>query len=208
MITSHKLLQKGSQPEDADKVLIMIHGRGGSPEDIVTLAPHLHPGAAWILAPRAKHQTWYPYSFMAPESSNQPWLDDSLSIIDQTVQTAVEANFKASQIYFLGFSQGACLMLEYATRHAQRWGGIIAFTGGLIGETINRDRYSGNFEGTPIHLSAGDRDPHVPMSRIEETADIITNLQGDLQQLIYHEKPHSISGDELIAARRHIFGVG
>src|SRR5690606_14845570 len=145
----------------------------------------------------AKHQTWYPYSFMAPESSNQPWLDDSLSIIDQTVQTAVEANFKASQIYFLGFSQGACLMLEYATRHAQRWGGIIAITGGLIGETINRDRYSGNFEGTPIHLSAGDRDPHVPMSRIEETADIITNLQGDLQQLIYHEKPHSISGDEL-----------
>ncbi len=205
MIHTNPLVQSGT-PELADKAVILIHGRGGSPEDMLPLVHHLNAGDAWTLAPRASENTWYPYSFMAPETQNQPWLDAALSAVDRTVSAAVQAGFAYEHIYFTGFSQGACLTLEYTARNARRYGGIIAFTGGLIGATLHKDHYTGDFAGTPIHISAGDNDPHVPLSRIEETAETIRSLHGDLKTIIYPGKPHSISGEEIEAASRHVFG--
>ncbi len=203
---TNPLVQAGTPPEQANKVLVLIHGRGGSPEDMLPLAPHLKADEVWALAPRATSNTWYPYSFMAPENQNQPWLDAALSSVDQAVSAALQAGFTYEHIYFVGFSQGACLMLEYTTRNARRYGGIIAFTGGLIGATLNKDHYQGDFAGTPIHISAGDNDPHVPLSRIEETAETIRALHGDVLTTIYPDKPHSISGEEIETANRHVLG--
>lgn len=206
MIHTNPLVQAGIPPEQADKAVILIHGRGGAPEDMLSLMPHLKAGNAWTLAPRASDNTWYPYSFMAPAVQNQPWLDAALASVDQAVSAAQRAGFTYENIYFAGFSQGACLMLEYTTRNARRYGGIIAFTGGLIGATLDKDNYGGDFAGTPIHISAGNNDPHVPLSRIEETTETIRSLHGDLNTIIYPGKPHSISGEELAAASRHVFG--
>ncbi len=202
---TNQFIQKGT-PEEADKTIILIHGRGGSPEDMLPLMRHLKAGDAWILAPRAAGNTWYPYSFMAPAAQNQPYLDMALSAVDQVVKEALQAGFAYDRIYFAGFSQGACLTLEYAARNARHYGGIIAFTGGLIGATLNKDNYQGNFADTPVHISAGDNDPHVPLSRIQETTEVLRALHADVHTEIYPGKPHSISGEEIDSANRHVFG--
>lgn len=195
----------GAATGHAKKAIIFIHGRGGSAKGILSLEQHLNVDNTLLLAPSATNGTWYPYSFMAPVAQNQPALDSALALVESVVGDAISAGIAAKSIYFVGFSQGACLTLEYIARNAKRYGGAVAFTGGLIGQTLDETHYNGDFAGTPILITAGDSDPHVPVSRIQESESILKGLGAAVTVEIYPGKPHSISADETYLANKLIF---
>lgn len=197
----------GKALEDADKALIMIHGRGAGAQDILRLAPHLSVEDYVLLAPQATNHTWYPFSFMAPTEQNEPWLTSALDILAELVRDIVDSGIKKENIYFLGFSQGACLTLEYVTRNAKRYGGVAAFTGGLVGEGINLDSYSGDFAETPVFIGTGNPDAHVPVKRVLDTQDILKKMNAKVMLEIYNNKPHSISPQEIAQANAFVFKV-
>src|SRR3546814_2299718 len=150
MYTHEKqLIQAGKSAAHASKAVVLLHGRGSSAAGILSLARHLQLDDALLLAPQATNNSWYPHSFLAPVADNQPALDSALALVDEAVAEATRLGIPASSLYFVGFSQGACLALEYIARHAQPYGGVVAFTGGLIGESLNLSNYTGSFEGTP-----------------------------------------------------------
>ncbi len=152
------------------KAMIFVHGRGGSADDILHgLAPHIALIEFQTFAPQATNNTWYPYSFLVPPAQNEPWLSSALSVLNELEAKITAQGITQDNIYWLGFSQGACLTLEYAARHAQRYGGIFALSGGLIGDRIQPTNYNGSFAGTPIFLGCSDRDPHIPLSRVQES---------------------------------------
>ena len=182
---------------EAHRVMIMIHGRGANPQSILSLTRHLEFRDAAFVAPEASHNSWYPYSFLAPVEENQPALDSALETIHELVTDLKTRGFSTENICFLGFSQGACLTLEYVTRHAQRYGGIIAFTGGLIGEHLQLSNYQGDFANTQVLITTGDPDPHVPVSRVEETVRIMEKMHAKVTMKIYKGRPHTILGEEL-----------
>lgn len=200
-----EIITRGKKPEEAVAVLILIHGRGGSADDILSLAPYfpLHDFA--LLAPQATNHSWYPYSFMAPAASNEPWLTSALSLLNELVLELESKRISRENIYFLGFSQGACLTLEFVTRHAAKYGGVIAFTGGLIGEKINLQNYGGNFSGTPIFIGSSDPDPHVPVERVNETSAILEKMGARVSRKIYKGMGHTISQEEINEAKSLIF---
>lgn len=191
--------------KDAEKVLIMIHGRGADARDILGVASHLNVSEYALQAPEATNNTWYPYSFMAKPEQNEPWLSSALDLLKAMVDEVTKEGIIAENIYFLGFSQGACLALEFVARHAQRLGGVVALTGGLIGDTINPENYSGNFNGTPIFLGTGNPDPHVPVERVKESADILEKMNAKVHFKVYDGRPHTISQDEIEEANLFVF---
>lgn len=187
----------GAPLKEADKVLIMLHGRGAYAEDIVSLAEHLHVSNTHIIAPQAKGSTWYPYSFMWPVQQNEPWLSSAIELLNEILKNVLQSGKKSQQVYVLGFSQGACLTLEFAARNAMQFGGIISFTGGLIGEKLNESQYKGNFNGTKIFIGNSDHDPHVPLTRSESSKKILENLGANVMMKVYPDMPHTINQDEL-----------
>jgi phospholipase/carboxylesterase len=189
----------------AAKALIMLHGRGGSAADILSLAPHLHVQNYALLAPQATQSTWYPNSFLAPPPQNEPWLTDALAAVDRAVAAAESAGISKEDIYFLGFSQGACLTLEYVARHAARYGGVAAFTGGLIGDRLYPENYVGGFLGTPIFLGTSDPDPHVPVERVQASNALLSSLGATVTEKIYPRMGHTISQEEINVANAVIF---
>lgn len=189
--------ETGVSWEEAKKVLIMIHGRGASAEDILSLKQYLNVEDTRILAPQATNHTWYPYSFMMPLNQNEPWLSSAIDLLDKMVKDAMNKGFSSEQIYILGFSQGACLALEYPSRNARRYGGIISFTGGLIGDKIYKEHYSGDFKGTPVFIGNSDQDPHVPVKRSEESKKIMESMGAKVTLKIYPGMPHTINEDEI-----------
>jgi phospholipase/carboxylesterase len=197
-----KIATAGKKLSEADKVLIMVHGRGGNAEDILSLASHLSADNFALLAPQATNHTWYPYSFMAPPAQNEPWLSSALSVLQEVVADAEQAGIPSDRIYFLGFSQGACLTLEFVTRNAKRYGGVIAFTGGLIGDKIYPENYSGSFAGTPVFIGTSDPDMHVPVERVYATGNILRNMQADVTEKVYHQMGHTINQDEIDHANK------
>ena len=201
-----KNIQKaGKDLKDAEKVLIMIHGRGGDARDILGLAEHLNVADYALLAPGATNNTWYPYSFMADPRENEPWLSSALHLLKDLVEEVTAQGISSENIYFLGFSQGACLTLEFVTRHAKKYGGVAAFTGGLIGDKLNTGNYSGNFEDTPVFIGTGNPDPHVPVSRVHETVSILKNMHASVSLEIYNGRPHTITQEEIEKANTLIF---
>lgn len=200
-----KVITAGKPLADAKKVLIMIHGRGGSAQDILTLAAHLNTKEYALLAPQATNNTWYPTSFLAAPAVNEPWLSSAVDMIDQVVADVVAAGISKEQIYFLGFSQGACLALEYVTRHATRYGGVVAFTGGLIGDRIYPEKYAGNFEGTPVFIGTSDPDPHVPVGRVHETTTVMSSLNAVVTEKVYPHMGHTITHEEITLANNLVF---
>ncbi|MDN3549237.1 alpha/beta hydrolase [Mucilaginibacter aquaedulcis] len=198
MYIHHKqILTAGTPAEKASKAIIMLHGRGASAASIITLKDHLKLDGYAIFAPQATEHSWYPYSFMAPVANNQPALDSALAIIGDLVEDIKKQGITQENIYFLGFSQGACLTLEYVTRNAGRYGGVIALTGGLIGEQLINDNYKGDFNNTPVLITTGDPDTHVPVSRVNESKTIIEGLNASVTLKIYKGRMHTISADEL-----------
>ena len=190
---------------DAKRALILLHGRGGTASDILSLSPLLHVQDFALLAPQATQQTWYPYSFLAPPEDNEPWLSSALSLLGSVVEDITAAGIAAENIYFTGFSQGACLTLEFITRHAQRWGGVAAFTGGLIGDKLYPENYHGDFGGTPVFIGTSDPDPHVPVTRVQASETILRERHAQVTVKVYPNMGHTISRDELEQANTFIF---
>jgi phospholipase/carboxylesterase len=203
-----QFITAGKKLEDASRVLIMIHGRGGSAEDILSLADHLDVKDFALVAPQATGHSWYPYSFLTVPSQNEPWLTSALDILSEIVQDIVSKGLPKQNIYFLGFSQGACLTLEFVTRNAFKYGGVAAFTGGLIGDKIYEQNYSGDFSGTPVFIGTSDPDPHVPVERVNESATILEKMNAILTKKIYINMGHTINQDEISTVNKLIFSTG
>ena len=202
-----EFITAGQSLETASKVLIMMHGRGGSAEDILGLSDHLQVKDFAIVAPKATNNTWYPYSFLMPPQQNEPWLSSALQVIKEIINDLVAKGVTQELIYFLGFSQGACLTLEFVTRNATRFGGVVALTGGLIGDKIHEQNYAGNFDGTKIFIGTSDPDPHVPVQRVHDSELILRKLNAAVTVKVYKGMGHTINQDELDAANMILTSV-
>ncbi|MCS4435117.1 alpha/beta hydrolase [Aquiflexum gelatinilyticum] len=192
-----EIIRSGKPLDESSKVAIMIHGRGANTSSILGLKQYLNLDEFALLAPQAPGGTWYPYSFIAPDSNNEPAFSNSIEIINKVVQDLFEKGLRSDQIYFIGFSQGACLSLEYASQNAKKYGGVIAFTGGLIGEKLNPAKYKGDFLGTPVFIGSSLKDMHVPLSRIEASAELIKNLGAEVKTLFFADTQHTIRQEEI-----------
>jgi phospholipase/carboxylesterase len=200
-----KIITAGKPLKEANKALIMIHGRGGSAEDILSLSEYLNVKEFALIAPQATNNTWYPFSFLVPPSQNEPWLSSALLLLTEVITDLNNANISSEHIYFVGFSQGACLTLEFVTRNARKYGGGVAFTGGLIGDKIYRENYSGDFENTPVFIGTSDPDPHVPVERMHATADIMKSMHANVVAKVYDNMGHTINSDEIQNANDLVF---
>jgi phospholipase/carboxylesterase len=192
-----KVIEAGLPLAKAKKALILIHGRGATAEDILSLHREFALDDFCIVAPQATNNTWYPFSFLVPVDQNEPWLSGAIDVLTTVVADITKSGIPVQQIFILGFSQGACLALEFATRFAQPWGGVVAFTGGLIGETIDPERYSGNFAGRPVFIGTSDVDPHVPLQRSEESRAVMEKLGARVTLKVYPGMGHTINVDEI-----------
>ncbi|MDR7369959.1 dienelactone hydrolase family protein [Flavobacterium aquidurense] len=200
-----EIITGGLSLNNAKKALIMIHGRGADAHDIISVAKHLKVDDFALVAPQADNRTWYPYSFLVPIKENEPSLSKSLDAIQKVVAAIQQNGIEKENIYFLGFSQGACLALEYTARNAAKYGGIVAFTGGLIGDKVYENHYTGNFENTPVFIGTSDPDFHVPVERVNETEAILKKMGASVTKKIYENMGHTISQDEVDVANELIF---
>ncbi len=199
------IITAGKDLAAADRALILLHGRGGSAEDILSLAEHLPVDDYALLAPEATGHSWYPYSFLEPPARNQPWLGSALDLLALLVQEVMAAGITRERIFLAGFSQGACLTLEFTARNAARYGGVAAFTGGLIGDRIYTENYKGDFAGTPFFIGTGDRDPHVPLERVDATVRLLRGMGAEVTEKVYPGRTHTIVADELEQAGKIVF---
>jgi phospholipase/carboxylesterase len=201
-----KKIPAGTPLAQAKGALVLLHGRGATAQNILSLASEFSLTDMAIVAPQATNNSWYPYSFLSPVADNQPALDSALEVIGHAVDEIIAAGIAPANIYFAGFSQGACLTLEYVARNAQRYGGAVAFTGGLIGKELDLTNYKGDFADTPILLSTGNPDPHVPITRVEESAAILKGLGAQVTVKVFEGRPHTIIQQEIELANQLIFG--
>ncbi len=196
------ILRRGPEPARARLAIICIHGRGASAEDILTVADELELEDVAYLAPQAAGNTWYPYSFLSPLNDNQPGLNSALGVVAGIVDDLSAQQIPSERVAVLGFSQGACLSLEYAARHARRYAAVIAFSGGLIGPPGAPREYTGSMDGTPLFIGCSDIDPHIPVERVRESAVVFRGLSAQVEERIYPRMGHTINGDEIARARK------
>lgn len=199
------VLRAGAALEKASAAIILIHGRGATAEGMLSLAEERpHPGVAY-LAPQAKGNTWYPFSFLAPIQQNEPWLSSALRAVDQVFHEAVGAGISSDRVILLGFSQGACLVSEYAARNPRRYRAVVILSGGLIGTgtvehaTSPDDKlfeYNGSLEGTPVFMGCSDIDAHIPLGRFQQTAEVMHRLGADVDKRIYRGMGHTVNDEE------------
>ncbi len=192
----------GKSLEEASRAMIMIHGRGATAPSILALAEELEVNDMALLAPQATMNTWYPQSFLAPLAQNEPGLSTGLAMVNQAVAELKEAGMAPENIFFLGFSQGACLTSEYVARNAQRYGGVFVLSGGVIGPKLETERYSGDFAGTPILLGCSDVDAHVPLDRVLESSQLFRDMGARVTERIYPNAPHTVFEDEILLAKQ------
>ncbi len=201
------ILEKGKNLEDAAAAVILVHGRGASAQSILTLAGEVdRPEAAW-LAPQAANYTWYPFSFLAPIEQNEPGLTSALGLLSELVARVEEAGLPKDKIVLAGFSQGACLSLEFAARNPARYGGVVALSGGVIGPELDDARYSGDMAKTPVFLGCSDHDHHIPEERVHESAALFERLGARVVKKIYPGLGHTINEDEIGHFRNIMDGV-
>ncbi len=199
------IVTRGKNISEAKKALIMLHGRGGTAEDILGFAAHLNVDEYALFAPEATGNSWYPLSFLAVPEQNEPWLSSALNLLKELVDDIIDQGVPVEHIYFTGFSQGACLSLEFVARNAMLYGGVAAFTGGLIGNKIYTENYSGDFNNTPVFIGSSDPDMHIPVERVHATTQILQNMHADVTEKIYKDMGHTINEDEIEHANRLIF---
>jgi phospholipase/carboxylesterase len=200
------VLHAGEPLERARAAMILVHGRGASAADIMTIAAEVtFPGVAY-LAPQAAGSAWYPHPFTAPLAANEPYLSSALQILSSLL-ARVESTIPAGRLVLLGFSQGACLTLEFAARHARRYGGVVGLSGGLIGPDVTLRDYPGNFERTPLFLGCSDVDPHIPKERVIESGEVFERMGADVTLRLYPGMAHTVSPDEIEAVRAIVKGV-
>ena len=188
--------------ENASAAMVMVHGRGATAESILTLADELaQPGFAY-LAPQAAGNAWYPNSFLAPIPSNEPGISSGMAAIGAVLARIAAAGVPVNHTMLLGFSQGACLVLEFAARHAQRYGGVAGLSGGLIGPDGTPREYSGSLDGTPVFLGCSDVDSHIPKTRVEQSAEVLRRLGAEVTMRLYPGMEHTVNEDEIEFVRR------
>lgn len=200
----YKILEKGEPLNQASKAIILLHGRGGSAHDIISLADEFCDESFYIAAPQATNHTWYPYSFLAPVNQNEPWLSSAISVVNKLIDETAKV-VDIENVYLMGFSQGACLTLEVAARNAKPFAGVVAFTGGLIGEKLIDSNYQGDFGGSRIFIGNSNIDPHVPLSRSEESKTILERLGANVTLKVYPNMPHTIIADEINTVKSLMF---
>lgn len=193
------VLHAGPSIADARLVCVLLHGRGASAEDILGLARELSVADVAFVAPQAAGGTWYPYSFLASIQRNEPYLTSALRAVERLVDGLAGKKVSRDRIAIAGFSQGACLTLEFAARNAGRYAAVVALTGGLIGPPETPRDYGGSFDGTPIFIGSSDVDPHVPLERVHESTAVLTRMGAVVDERIYPGMPHTVNQDELHA---------
>ncbi len=186
----------------------MLHGRGATAHDILGLAGNLDVANFRLYAPQATNNSWYPQSFLATPEANEPFLSSALEVLARLVSEIKASGVPEEHIFFCGFSQGACLASEFAGRNATRYGGLVIFTGGLIGDRIYPERYKGDFAGTPVFIGSSDPDFHVPVERVYATTNIFKEMGAEVMEKIYPNMGHTISMDEVERANAHVFPHG
>jgi phospholipase/carboxylesterase len=191
------LVTAGTPLDEAEAAVVLVHGRGATARSIVQMAQQFHrPGVAY-LAPQAQRNTWYPNPFTAPVESNEPGRTSGLQAITDAIEEAAAAGIPTGRVVLLGFSQGACLASEFVARTPERYGGLAALSGGLIGETIDPEDYAGDLDGTPAFLGCSDVDPHIPEERVHASADVFERLNADVTERLYPGMGHTINQDEV-----------
>jgi phospholipase/carboxylesterase len=198
-------IQTGLSLSESKKALILLHGRGASAESILSLTSYLDLADFSVFAPQAAQRTWYPYGFMASDQGNLSALNSSLLQVSLLFQFLIENEKAPEQIYVMGFSQGACLSLEFTARNAQKFGGVVAFTGGLIGEKLEEKKYKGDFQGTPILLSSSAHDMHVPAQRIHDSAQLLQKMGAEVSLSLFEDELHTIRPEELTWVNQRFF---
>ena len=194
-----QLVTAGTPFEEANAALVLVHGRGATARSIVQMGKEVHRDGVALLAPQAARNTWYPDSFLAPVERNEPGRRSGLQAVEDAVGTAVGAGIDRERVVLLGFSQGACLASEFVARNPRRYGGLVALSGGLIGETVDPESYTGDLEGTPAFVGCSDVDPHIPIERVHATTEAFERLGGDVDERIYEGMGHGVNDDELDA---------
>ncbi|MDF9748316.1 alpha/beta hydrolase [Natrinema salsiterrestre] len=191
-----QLVTGGTDLADAEAALVLTHGRGATARGMLQMAAEFQQEGVAFLAPQAARQTWYPNSFLEPVERNEPGRTSGLQAISDAISEANDAGIPTEQIMLIGFSQGACLASEYLARNPRRYGGLAAFSGGLIGEELD-DGYPGDLEGTPIFLGCSDVDPHIPEERVHDTADVFESMNADVTKRLYEGMGHGVNEDEM-----------
>lgn len=186
--------------------MILTHGRGASAADILTIAAEvMFPGVAY-LAPQAAGSTWYPNPFTAPLAANEPFLSSALEVLSTLLERVMQT-IPADRVVLLGFSQGACLTLEFAARNARKYGGVLGLSGGLIGPDGTPRDYPGGFEATPVFLGCSDIDPHIRKDRVLEAAQVYERMGAAVTMKLYPGMGHTVNEDEIEHVRRIVEGV-
>jgi predicted esterase len=181
--------------------MVLVHGRGGTAQGILSLAEELwHPDYAY-LAPQARGNSWYPLSFLAPIAENEPHLSQALATVGSVLENLAGSGVRPERTVLLGFSQGACLALEFAARHARRYGGVAALSGGLIGPDGTPRTYPGSMAGTPVFLGCSDVDPHIPVERVVESGEVMEQLGAEVTSRLYPNMGHTVNREELELVR-------
>jgi len=194
----------GTEVDTASAAVILLHGRGATAEDILTLSAQLaYPGLAF-LAPQAEDYTWYPNRFIAPLAQNEPYLSSALAVIDGLVKQIETRGISAEHIFLGGFSQGACLACEYVIRHPRRYAGLLIFSGGYIGPLNEQREPQGDLSGMPAFLGCSDPDPHIPLQRVKETSALLRAMGAQVTEKIYPDLGHTVNEDEVEMARNII----
>ena len=191
------VVEAGVPLGESRAVIIMVHGRNAAPANILDLGRRFERPNLTYLAPAAANRTWYPQSFMADLTRNEPGVSSGLEVLRTLVERVESAGVPRSRIVLAGFSQGACLVSEFAVRHASRFGGILVFSGGAIGPVGTTWDVGGDFEDTPVFLGCSDEDAHVPELRVRETADVFTRLGAHVTLRIYPGMGHLVNDDEI-----------
>lgn len=201
------IIVAGEPFASAKAALVMVHGRGATAEDILTLADVLDVAGYALLAPQAAEYQWYPQSFLAPLEQNEPWLSSALAKVGSVLAQVAAAGIPAERTVLLGFSQGACLSLEYIARNAQRYGGVAGLSGGLIGPDGAPRDYQGSLADTSIFLGCSEVDPHIPAARVRQTATVLESLGAQVTMRLYPGLGHTVNRDEADAVNRLLTAV-
>lgn len=191
------VLTRGTPPTQARAAMLLIHGRGATPDSILALADEFDQADVAYFAPTAAGNTWYPQRFTAPLASNEPYLSSALAVVSSLLEQINAAGIPYEKTILLGFSQGACLVSEFAARNARRYGGLVVLSGGLIGPDDTPRDYAGTLDGTPVFLGCSDVDFHIPAQRVRESAAVLQRLGGDVTARLYPGMGHTVNEDEI-----------